>query len=231
MKAIAIVGFKNSGKSSLVVGLAGILKKKGYTVGIVKHSHGKISIADKDKPFSKYAKEIFIVSDKEVSGFSKKMFCLEDVLSNLNVDFVLVEGFKLNKSLPRIVCFKTEKEKEELSCGLEIAFVAKKEFDNKQYMERLARLVEMKAFKLPNTNCGKCGFSSCFDLAKQILKGKRNISDCLALKNQSRVWIDDRLISINPFVSDILKGILRGFLTSLKGVNKIGRIKIEIDKD
>lgn len=230
MKAVAIVGFKNRGKSNLVLKLTEALKKKGYTLGIVKHCHGKINIAEKDKPFAQYAKEVVITSDKEISRFSKKFLSLEDIVSNLNRDYVLVEGFKQNKTLPRIVCFKTEKEKKQLSCDLEIAFVKKKDSFIEKNITKLVSLVEKKAFKLPNINCKKCGFNACYDLAKEIVKGKRNISDCIALQNQSKVWIDDNLVSINPFVSDILKNILWGFLLSLKGVKKLGRLRIEIEK-
>lgn len=228
MKAVAIVGFKNSGKSSLVLSLAEALKKKGYTVGIVKHCQEKINMVEKDKPFSRFAKEIAIVSDKEISRFSKKFLTLEDIISTLSLDYVLVEGFKQNKTLPRIVCFKNEKEKKELIKGLEIAFVKKEGFNYGKNITKLVSLLEKKAFKLPGVNCGRCGFKTCYDLAQEIIKQNQKPSVCVYSNGKVRLWIEDRPIFLNPFAEDILKNVVSGFVKSLKGAKKSGKIKIEI---
>ena len=39
-----VVGWKNSGKTTLMVGLIGELARRGYAVSVIKHAHAKFEI-------------------------------------------------------------------------------------------------------------------------------------------------------------------------------------------
>jgi molybdopterin-guanine dinucleotide biosynthesis protein B len=228
MKAIAIVGYKKSGKTTLVRALAAFLKKKGNKIAIVKHAHRHIDIPEKDTQFFENSSTVVLATENVVSTVEKRFASLEDILSRLEADYVLVEGFKQNRTLPRIVCYNTSKEKKELSCGLEIGFVRNGGLKPKD-IKSLADAVMKTAFKLPGINCGKCGFKSCFELAREIVRGKRSSKDCAYQMTKAKVWVGEKFVFLNFFVEDILRNTVRGFVHSLKGAERSGKIKIEID--
>jgi len=228
MKAVAIVGFKKSGKTALVNALAKFLKKKGR-VGIIKHCHGPIEVSAKDKAFLSGCQELAVVADAQTSLIKKRSAKLQDLLSVFDADYVLVEGFKQEKTLPRIVCYNTRKEKKELSCGLEIGFVKNNALSRAE-IKKLAQSVIGQGFNLPGLNCAKCGFKTCFDLARQIVKDEQKPCRCVYLNSKARLWIDDKPVFMNFFVNDILKNVVCGFVRSLKGAKKSGKIRIELNQ-
>ncbi|MBU0702234.1 MAG: hypothetical protein KKC18_00010 [Chloroflexi bacterium] len=38
-----------------------------------------------------------------------------------------------------------------------------------------------KGPKLPNLDCGDCGYERCYDLAREIVAGNRSVEDCVFL--------------------------------------------------
>lgn len=228
MKAVAVVGFKNSGKSYLVRALAGALKAQGCRVGIVKHAHRAIEVAEKDGRLYAQAREVVVVSDKELSSLRKSTAGLQDIISGMNADIVIVEGFKQDKTLPRIVCYKTPAEKAQLTLGLELGFVKTGKLGAGD-VKKLAAAARKKGFKLPADNCAKCGYKNCYELAKAIVKGKEEPRKCVYTAARARLWVGGASIPMKLFVDDILVNTVRGFVKSLRGGAAPGRIKIEID--
>jgi len=103
MKVFGIVGWHNSGKTTLVSNLIPIMVKRGLSVSTVKHAHHNFDIDKPGKDSYEHrragAKEVLISSksrwaliheNKETSELG-----LSDLLKKLvSVDLVLVEGFK-----------------------------------------------------------------------------------------------------------------------------------------
>jgi len=87
--------------------------------------------------------------------------------------------------------------------------------------------VEEKAFKLPNLNCGGCGYETCYEMAREIVKGNKSMEDCVSLQPATKVKIDGKLMPMNPFISELVESTVRGLLSPLKGFSK-GRIEIKI---
>ena len=103
MKIFGIVGWKNSGKTTLVESLIGELLKKGVTVSTIKHSHHKFQIDKKGKDSFRHkeagARETILASDYEWVKFSSNVPNIpgeiEFFLDQLgDVDLVLIEGYK-----------------------------------------------------------------------------------------------------------------------------------------
>lgn len=228
MKAVAVVGFKNSGKSCLVGALAGALKARGCRVGIIKHAHRAIEVADKDSRLYARAREVVVVSDKETSSLRKGTAGLQELISGMKADIVIVEGFKQDKTLPRIVCYKDRKEKAQLTLGLELGFVKTGKLGAGD-VRKLAAAAREKGFKLPAEDCAKCGYKNCYELAKAIVKGKEDDHKCVYSPARARLWVGGASIPMKLFVDDILVNTVRGFVKSLRGGQAPGRIKIEID--
>ena len=116
MKIFGIVGWKNSGKTTLVERLIGALLKKGVTVSTIKHSHHKFQIDKKGKDSFRHreagARETILASDYEWVKFSSNVPNMpgeiDFFLNQLgDVDLVLVEGYK-NGSHKKIEVFVKE---------------------------------------------------------------------------------------------------------------------------
>ena len=231
MKLIGIVGYQGSGKTTLAVKLAQELTNRGYKVAVVKHAPQGIDMVDKDTyKYQKSAQSVAAISDNETALFLAGKHSLEDMLKYLQTDYVIVEGFKEEKTYPKILCLKEKSDIDKLANGLEIAAVGK--FSDLTVpvindINKLCDLIEQKAFKLPNLNCGECGFDSCYELAKEIVKDKKTISDCTALLPAIKIEIDQTLLPLNQFAQGIIKNTIKGMLSSLKGYRP-GAIKINI---
>ena len=228
MKVIGIIGYKGSGKTHLGINLSEELKRRGYTVAIVKHVQGSLDLPDKDTSLYRgHCDQLIAISEEGVTEFFKGKLNFEQALESLDADFVIVEGFKEKKSFPKIVCLREKGEEKKLSDGLEIALAGKGNFNSDRDISTIADLVVEKAFKLPNLDCGDCGFNSCYELAGKILKGKRKVSDCTRLGRDVEVQVAGEPMELNPFVSDILRKTIKGFLSGLKGFRG-GKIRIKI---
>ena len=103
MKVFGVVGWKNSGKTGLVVRLVEALAARGYRVSTVKHAHHDFEMDKPGKDSHRHrqagAKEVLLASSRrwalmhELGDESEP--CLEDLMRKLAPsDIVIVEGFK-----------------------------------------------------------------------------------------------------------------------------------------
>lgn len=234
MRTVGIVGYKNSGKTTLARALAQELVKRGHRVAAVKHSSEGMDFLGKDTArLGEFADRVGFISPLESGVFWKKPLSLENMAPYLEADVLLVEGFKAEKTFPKIVCLRGELDDQDLFDGLAICAVGsapeRRELDvpflNLDEIGRIADLVEGKAFKLPNLDCGNCGFETCYELAREIVKGTRSVEDCVSLRPTTEVRIDGKLMPMNPFISSIVRSTILGMLSPLKGFK---REKVEI---
>ncbi|WP_295809995.1 molybdopterin-guanine dinucleotide biosynthesis protein B [uncultured Nitratireductor sp.] len=107
-----IVGWKNSGKTTLMAGLVAALAKRGFRIATLKHAHHAFDIdregTDSFRHRAAGAQEVAIVSEKrwaimhELSNEAEP--ALADMLARLSpCDLVLIEGFK-RESHPKLEC-------------------------------------------------------------------------------------------------------------------------------
>jgi len=86
--------------------------------------------------------------------------------------------------------------------------------------------------QLPGLNCRKCGYESCFDLARAIRSGKASKESCtptsLRSKLRSRVTLDEQEIPLQAFVSKIINATILAMLSSLKGTEIKGNEFVEV---
>jgi molybdopterin-guanine dinucleotide biosynthesis protein MobB len=119
MNVFGIVGWKNSGKTTLVARLVTEIKSRGYSVSTIKHAHHDFDLDQPGRDSYKHreagAKEVLISSGKRWALMheleSEDEYCLSDLLTRLSpVDLVLIEGFKSEKH-PKIECHRPTSEK------------------------------------------------------------------------------------------------------------------------
>ena len=112
-RVLGIAGFKNSGKTTLVVRLVAELTRRGYRVSTVKHAHHSFDIDHEGRDSYRHreagASEVAVVSRyrwalmHELDGTEDEEPTLDDILGKLEpCDLVLVEGYKRNRNHPKI---------------------------------------------------------------------------------------------------------------------------------
>lgn len=239
MRVIGIIGYKKSGKTTLILKLSEELIKRGFKIAVVKHVSKDLDLIISDtSKYQKIVPQIAAISPKEAVIFLKNKKNLEEIIKYFEADIVLIEGFKKEKSFPKIVCLREESEKTELFDGLQLAtadFVFKEtkeklcDFNilNDEDIKKIAELIINRSFKLPNLNCGECGYQDCYSLAREIVKENKTINDCPSLEPSISVKVNGKTMSINPFIAKITENTITGLLSSLKGFNR-GDIEIKI---
>ncbi len=168
------------------------------------------------------------------------------------IDVIVLEGFSRlvldDKNIGKILCVRSREEYKdfrEKAKGKIIAVCSARPMGKPvlrikedspilvgralRYIERERKISSILS-RLPELNCGKCGYSSCEEMAVAIHKRKAKLSDCVTLKLRSklrtRITINDAEIPIQPFVSEIIRNTLLGMVSTLKGVSIKGNEEI-----
>ncbi len=111
---IQVVGYKKTGKTTMVCRLTELLKQAGFTVGTIKHDAHEFEM---DKPAtdtwlhqSAGADVTAIVSSTRTAILKKKPDSLETLLSGMDsCHYVIVEGFK-QADYPKLVMLRREED-------------------------------------------------------------------------------------------------------------------------
>ncbi|SHM92684.1 molybdopterin-guanine dinucleotide biosynthesis protein B [Gracilibacillus kekensis] len=111
MYLIQVVGYKNSGKTTLINSWVDYLRSSGYQVATIKH-HGHGGEPDQVKNTDSYqhmesgaALSTVIGAQQFVmTGLNEKLSLTQllDIYNSLNIDVVIVEGYK-NIPFPKVV--------------------------------------------------------------------------------------------------------------------------------
>jgi len=107
LKVVGIIGYKNSGKTTLARTLTRELTGRGHEVAVIKHSSHSLDLSGKDTAvLGEAVSQVGFISPQESAVFWKKALSLENIIPYLEADTVLVEGFKQGKTFPKIVCLR-----------------------------------------------------------------------------------------------------------------------------
>lgn len=225
MRAVNVVGFKDTGKTTLAANLLAALGRRGHRPAALKFTHQ----AGLDKSGTDTAKllgnaqAVAAIGEGESAVFWRAKKPLDTMLALLEADMVVVEGGKDLGVMPRIVIARDAAQARALgagSDGLALAVYGPEGVDGVPAVsdvEALASLVLEKAFLLPGLDCGGCGRESCRELARAIVAGTAGTKDCAALGGQVSVTVNGAPLALNPFVARMLGSGIRGMLSELKG--------------
>ena len=236
---IGVVGYHNTGKTTLVCELIERLRGQGYSVSTVKNIPKDGFSMDAEgtdtwRHGESGAGVVVASTSDETTFIMKTGMPLEDILritdSMTSPDVIIVEGHK-TEAIPKIVLGEMPIESED---DVRRYDPATDDFDC--LFDYITETIEVKKTynKLPGMNCRKCGYNDCMEMAEAIFRGEKAISDCLMQEGFVRATVDGKEIPMGPFVQDIVSKTIFGMVASLKGVDYTSidaDITIEIKHD
>ena len=241
-RAVAVVGYKDSGKTRVVEVLVRELTDRGYRVGTLKHTAEDIPLDTPGKDTWRHreagSEASAILHESSTAIFIDRHLTVNQAAAMLgNLDFVVVEGFKSLDTMARIIVPREDKEVEDLSNGLEIAVAdllggGLSSRDNAPLIpldlpEELADIVEARAFPmLAGLDCGGCAYNDCRGLARAILVGKAKAGKCVSYAPSFSLKIDDAVVPLGPFVKDVTINTVLGLVRSFKGVDDPEKVEL-----
>lgn len=249
MKALGIIGYHHTGKTTLAVAIIKELTHRGYKVASIKDIHNDGYRADIEgsnswKHAQAGASQVFARGRHDSALILTPSPELTDILPLLTADWLIVEGMK-HAALPKIVCAETSTQLDELLDDTAIGISGLISSQLSSYknipvwclqndLDVMMDDVISKTFDiLPQSDpecCSACG-KTCTEMAADIVQGRASRSDCaLDGKKELRLYVNDREIVIVPFVQDMLKDVLCAMTDKLKGIDPSGDIRIEIKR-
>ncbi len=232
MQAVALNGFKNSGKTSLAFQLCQHFQAQGIKVAVAKYSSHGFDAQDTDtQTLSRYATTVFGLSRDQTEIIWKTKKYLPDLIGLTDAQVLIVEGGKSLHYLPKVILSESEQEIRQLDTGLTLAVWGEQHLADltvTKDLETLADLILDKGFFLPGLDCQACGRKDCSVLAGEILRGTARFNECLALQSSLKLSINGRQLPINPFVNAVLANGIKGLLSPLKGFGP-GLIEISLE--
>lgn len=137
---ISVVGTSRSGKTTFLKQIIPLLKERGYTVCVVKHSHKSLSSSDVDKKgkdtysFSEAgADEVWLTSPQFTFRLTNTETPLREIAERTHTDFVFTEGFK-DALTPKVVI---KKKGEDIHVNGEVLLTIEGEYNPEEILELL----------------------------------------------------------------------------------------------
>jgi len=219
---VAISGLSGSGKTTFITTLVERLTNE-FTVLVIKNTHcQQVDARGKDTHCYREAgaTDSAIIAAQDTALFFAGRQDVDDITALVNVDVVLLEGFK-HSHYPKIWLGDGSGPNEVL---------------HNPSVEEAERYIHKQVIthRLAGLDCGDCGYLSCADLAESIVKGTASSEDCVVPSDQFvKVRIDEQVIHLKPLVQKCIAHTIRGMLSALHGVSgdTTSRIGIEIATD
>jgi molybdopterin-guanine dinucleotide biosynthesis protein MobB len=201
-----VVGAHAIGKTRVVEALVRELVKRKHRVGTVKHiTEKEFTIDHPGKDTWVHAKAgastVVSMAAGETAWIVKRREELHEVVKQIqNVDFVIVEGFRSFKGLPKIVVAAEDRKASELVDEFTIAVVGVPghgipSFSFKD-VSALADLVEQKA---------------------AVISGSAKPEGYKTPRTTVAVKVDGKELPLNPFVQGIVYKTIQGMVALLRG--------------
>ena len=244
-KTVAVVGFKDSGKTRVVESLAAELSSRGYTVGTLKHTAEDTVFDTPGKDTSRHreagARATAILHGGAAAIFIDEQLTIQEAAGHLGqVDYLIIEGFKTADTHARVIVPRSRDEVEKLSNGLEVAVANLNDLAVETHVpvftldeaDKLADLVEEKAYSmLPGMNCHGCGYTGCRELGAAILKGEAQDRDCVMNRGGFSLNVNGEEVKAKGFVRQAMINVVAGFIKTLKGGEDPRKVTLEFEVD
>jgi molybdopterin-guanine dinucleotide biosynthesis protein B len=245
-RAVAIIGYKDAGKTRVVEIVVKELTSRGYQVATIKHTSEDVTfdrMGSDTYRHSQAGSTIATITSKNNSAiFLKKQISPQEISELfLTIDFLILEGFKKMNSVPRIIVPRNNEDVKELATGLEIAVIEVTDSINLNGVpiisindsQVIADCIENKAIPLlGGIDCKGCGFDSCQMYAKAVLFEGISYNRCVVNSaKRMNLRVNGINIPLNSFLQKLLMRLILTFTETLKDVEKPRRISLDFEVD
>ncbi len=147
----------------------------------------------------------------------------------------MIEGRREAKVVPKIAIARDQDEVEKLNDDFTVGFIENGTDETKVFgrnqIENLADFVVDNAiYPLSGLDCGNCGFDTCQEFTKALLKGQVEREDCVNVDSSVSLKIDGEEVALNSFVQELVKNTVFGMVSSLKK-GEGDKIEVEVEKN
>jgi len=235
MRAVSIVGWKKSGKTTVAVALAEELARQGLVVGAIKHSHHGLDAPDTDTArLAAVCRSVVGLGPGAWAVWGQGERSPQDLMPLMACQVLVVEGGKEWGWLPRIVVAPHGTEDVgALITGRELGVFGPQPVAGLPATEDVAELAQwvlQRGFALAGLDCGACGMASCAVLAAAVVAGQASAGDCVAQHGRRlQVRCGETSLALGPFVERLLGATLRGMLSELKGYTPGQPVRIDLE--
>jgi molybdopterin-guanine dinucleotide biosynthesis protein B len=246
-KTVAVIGYKNSGKTRVVEILVRELKKQGEIVGTLKHTADDIPLDTPEKDTARHREAgstaTAILQENVAAIFLDQHLTLQQAAEKLGpLDYLIIEGFKTKDTHARIIVLRENDELEKLRNGLEIAIVklpesrfnkeTKLPVFNIEQVSKLTETVKDRSFPmLPGLDCHSCGYPDCISMGHGLLAGEAVITQCVGYGSTFSLRVNDVDVPLGNFTKDVIRNVMLGFIKTLKGGEKARKIHLEFEEE
>ena len=219
---IGVVGYHNTGKTTLVCRLIERLIEGGYSVSTIKNIPREdffmdVQGTDTWKHGESGARVVVASSPNETAFIVKDTLTFDEMIRIVDLasspDLILVEGHK-SEDIPKIVLGDPHIDGDGRRYDPDA--------DNfEDILDYITGIVEINRIynQLPKMNCGKCGYDGCMDMAEAIFRNEKTLADCVMHNGYVSATVGGKEVPMGPFVQDIVSKTIAGMISSLKGVD------------
>lgn len=226
---LGVIGFSDSGKTTLIERLIGALRKEGFEVCTVKHAHGEHFLSPAGKDTTRHLQAgagISVgISKNDMAIYIPRNVSMEEAIDMIHKlafpDVILVEGFK-DDPVPKVALEGVDGKNIIARGNPDELFEAALTYIRSEVK------VERVLKDLAGLNCGKCGHPTCLEMARSIVAGNARVDDCKALGSRTTIEVDGENVPVNRFVGEIIGNAIEGMVTALKGADNPRTIVIKV---
>jgi molybdopterin-guanine dinucleotide biosynthesis protein B len=249
VKAVGIIGYHHTGKTTLAVALIEALTQAGFCVASIKDIHNENFSADVEGSNSwrharAGANQVFARGLWDAALVLTPSPDLKAMLGHLNADYLVIEGLK-DAAVPRIVCADDTAQADELIDDTVFALAGRIADSLESYrglpvfclrnrLPELVQTVKNIAFKiLPQADpdcCSACG-RSCYLLAGDIVQGRAKREECIFDSAPAlTLTADGKPVPLVPFVQNILRDTVLALVDNLKDIPPDSSLRLELNR-
>ena len=183
MKIVGIVGWKNSGKTTIATKIINKLSSKNFRVASIKHAHHEFDIDHENTDSFKHrlagSSQVIVSSSKRWVKISElnnsKEKTLDELINQLSeIDIVIVEGFK-NENHPKIEIIKNDNDNYLFSKIKNSTASIKSILLNHKVISGIGNIYASEILFATNISPTRIGKEVSFDECKKILKESKKI--------------------------------------------------------
>lgn len=238
MIAMGVVGWKDSGKTTLATEIVRAFAAAGKRTAVIKHTHHGMDMpgTDTHRHLIAGAASVAGTGPESTAVIWPEEINTRRLAALMNTDILIVEGGKSLGWLPRIIVPRRDDSAEDIAAlhrGLAVAAwqrtaAGAEDLPVLTDSSDLPALIMEKGFALAGLDCEACGREDCAGLARDIVAGKATARDCVAQETGVKVTVGGHAVPMKPFVEDMIRGGIVGMLKGLKDVGT-GKVSIEFD--